>query len=82
MSSNPLPPLNTFVLRFWWSTDTNNEEGLETRIWNAHIEHIQSGDSLGFRDIDMLLRFIEQFTGPLETSELPASGSRFIPKSG
>jgi len=77
MSTNLSPPLNTFVVRFWWSPDANNEDGSHNRIWNAHIEHVQSGDSLGFRDIEMLLNFIERFTGPLETSSLPINNNQF-----
>jgi hypothetical protein len=82
MSINPSPPLNTFVVRFWWSPNTNNDDESQNRIWNAHIEHVQSGDSLGVRDIDMLLNFIERFTGPLETDALQIDSNHINPASG
>ena len=48
-------PTMTFVLRFWreWS-------GPESR-WRGRVEHVESGQSVSFLEIEGLLRFLEQF---------------------
>jgi predicted small metal-binding protein len=48
----PVPPLSTFVLRFWreWSAG-------ETQ-WRGRIEHVQSGASATFPDLEGMVDFV------------------------
>jgi hypothetical protein len=50
-----VPPLSTFVLRFWreWSPD-----GVR---WHGRIEHLQSGQSATFLDVEGLTNIIRGF---------------------
>jgi len=50
--TSPIPPLSTFVLRFWreWSAG-----GLQ---WRGRIEHVQSGASAPFLDLKGMVDFI------------------------
>ena len=43
--SSPLPPINTFVVRFW------QEWSAAGRRWRGRVEHLQSGQSVAFRDL-------------------------------
>jgi hypothetical protein len=53
--STPIPPVSTFVVRFWqeWSAS-----GLR---WRGRIEHVQSGESAAFLDIGGMLSFLRRF---------------------
>jgi len=53
--SSPVPPLSTFVVRFWrdWSATGSR--------WSGRIEHVQSGESAAFLDLDGLLDFLGRF---------------------
>ena len=65
--SVPTTPMLTFVLRFWRETTAGEER------WRGRIEHVQSGESIAFLDIDALLRFLRRFGITLETNiSLPA----------
>jgi len=46
------PPVSTFVVRFWreWSTATGR--------WRGRIEHVQSGRSADFLDLEAVLDFV------------------------
>lgn len=59
-------PANTFVVRLWseWSAG-----GLR---WRGRVDHVQSGDSAAFLDVDGLLAFIRRFT-PLEDDKHQAT---------
>jgi len=50
--STPRPSVSTFVIRFWreWSA-----AGLR---WRGRIEHVQSGQSTTFLDLDEMLDFL------------------------
>ena len=52
--SSPVPPLSTFVVRFWrdWSATGSR--------WSGRIEHVQSGESAAFLDSDGLLDFLRR----------------------
>jgi hypothetical protein len=49
-----LPPISTFVVRFWreWSAAGPR--------WRGHIEHVQSGESAAFLDLDEMLAFVRR----------------------
>lgn len=50
--SSPVPPVSTFVVRFWreWSAAGPR--------WRGHIEHVQSGESAAFLQMDGMLNFV------------------------
>ena len=52
--SSPVPPISTFVVRFWqeWSAAGPR--------WRGHIEHVQSGESAAFLDVDGMLDFVRR----------------------
>jgi hypothetical protein len=52
---DPVPPLSTFVVRFWreWSAAGSR--------WRGRIEHLQSGQRAVFLDVDGMLDFIRRF---------------------
>jgi hypothetical protein len=45
----------TFLLRFWRET-----AGGEVR-WRGRIEHIQSGESVAFLDLEVILSFLRRY---------------------
>jgi hypothetical protein len=52
--SPPVPPVSTFVVRFWqeWSATGSR--------WRGRIEHVQSGQSAAFLDVDEMLDFVHR----------------------
>jgi len=52
MTEPPVPPISTFVARFWqeWSAAGPR--------WRGRIEHVQSGQSAAFLGLDGMLDFI------------------------
>jgi len=52
--SSPIPPVSTFVVRFWqeWSAAGSR--------WRGRIEHVQSGESAAFLDVDEMLDFVRR----------------------
>jgi hypothetical protein len=53
--SPPVPPVSTFVVRFWREWTTTRPR------WHGHIEHVQSGESTAFLDLDGMLDLIRHF---------------------
>ncbi|MBC8445643.1 MAG: hypothetical protein H8D74_00440 [Chloroflexi bacterium] len=51
---SPVPPISTFVVRFWqeWSAAGSR--------WRGRIEHVQSGESATFLNLDKLLDFVRR----------------------
>jgi hypothetical protein len=51
---SPVPPISTFVVRFWreWSAAGSR--------WRGRIEHVQSGESAAFLDVDGMLKFVRR----------------------
>jgi hypothetical protein len=51
---SPVPPVSTFVIRFWqeWSAAGPR--------WRGRIEHVQSGESAAFLDLDGMLEFVRR----------------------
>ena len=49
---SPVPPVSTFVVRFWqeWSAAGPR--------WRGRIEHVQSGKSAAFLDLTGMLDFV------------------------
>jgi hypothetical protein len=45
----------TFIIRFWRETTTGEE------CWRGRIEHVPSGESAAFLDIDVMLSFLRRF---------------------
>ena len=51
----PTTAMVTFVVRFWSETSPG-----EVR-WRGRIEHVQSGQSTAFLDLDAMVRFLHRF---------------------
>jgi hypothetical protein len=69
MAEPPVPPTSTFVVRFWrdWSAAGPR--------WRGRIEHVQSGQSAAFLDLDGMLGFIRRFGAmPNNESQLAKKG--------
>ncbi len=51
---SPVLPISTFVVRFWqeWSAAGSR--------WRGQIEHVQSGESAAFLDVDGMLEFVRR----------------------
>jgi hypothetical protein len=64
--SSPVPPVSTFVVRFWleWSAAGPR--------WRGRIEHVQSGGSAAFLGLDGMLDFIRRFGAMTEDTSRPA----------
>ncbi len=56
----PVLPQNTFVLRIWWSITWDESSG-QKRSWRGKAEHIQTGESINFTDMETLVGFIGRF---------------------
>jgi hypothetical protein len=56
--SHSVPPASTFVVRLW------HEWTAEGPHWRGRIEHLQSGESAAFLDLEGALAFIRRFTAP------------------
>jgi hypothetical protein len=50
-----LPPSSTFVVRLW------HEGTAEGPRWRGRIEHLQSGESAAFLELDAMLSFLRRF---------------------
>ena len=62
---SPVPPTSTFVVRLWqeWSAAGSR--------WRGRIEHVQSGQRLGFQDLDRMVGFIHSFGAFAEDNDRP-----------
>jgi hypothetical protein len=62
----PVSPVSTFVVRIWpeWSADGPCCRG--------RIEHLQSGESAAFLDLEDALAFIRRFTALPDQAGQPA----------
>ena len=56
----------TFVIRFWRETSEGKVR------WRGQIEHVQSGQSAAFLDVDAMLRFLHGFGVEADDLCLPA----------
>jgi hypothetical protein len=52
---SPGPPINTFVVRFW------REWSVAGPRWRGQIDHVQSGASARFLDLEEMLDVIQSF---------------------
>ncbi len=50
-----VPPASTFVVRFW------REWSVTGPRWRARIDHVESGESAAFLDLEGMLVFISRF---------------------
>jgi hypothetical protein len=66
MAEPPVPPISTFVVRFWqeWSAAGPR--------WRGRIEHVQSGQSATFLDLEGMLDFIRRFGAMPDDESRPA----------
>ncbi len=56
-------PLTTFIVRIWWS-EMQKEVPIPRRPrWHGRVEHVESGQSIAFRDLPTLLSFIQEQGG-------------------
>ena len=64
--SSPIPPVSTFVVRFWqeWSAAGSR--------WRGRVEHVRSGESATFLDLNGMLDFIRRFGAMLDDESQPA----------
>jgi hypothetical protein len=53
--SRPIPPLSTFIVRFWWEGTAVGQR------WRGCIEHVQSGESAAFLELETMLSFLGRF---------------------
>jgi hypothetical protein len=62
----PVSPASTFVVRLWhaWSVDGSR--------WRGRIEHLQSGESAAFLDLEGALAFSRRFTALPDQAGQPA----------
>lgn len=51
----PVPPVSTFVVRFW------REWSVAGPRWRGQVDHLQSGKTARFLDLDELLAIIHSF---------------------
>jgi hypothetical protein len=51
----PATTMATFVVRFW------REPSAGQVRWRGQIEHVQSGQSAAFLDLEAMLRFLRRF---------------------
>jgi len=65
MTESPVPPVSTFVVRFWreWSAAGPR--------WRGRIEHVQSGQSAAFLGLDGMLDFVRRFGAMLDDASQP-----------
>jgi hypothetical protein len=61
--TSPVVATNTFVVRLWreWSAPGPR--------WRGHIEHVQSGESAEFLDLDAILDFIRRIAAMPEGND-------------
>jgi hypothetical protein len=52
--TSSVPPLSTFVVRFW------REWSVAGAQWRGRIEHVQSGESATFLDLQGILDFFQR----------------------
>jgi len=67
MAESPsVPPASTFVVRFWheWSAAGSR--------WRGQIEHVQSGESAAFLDLNGMLDFVRRFGAMADDERRPA----------
>jgi hypothetical protein len=64
--SPSIPAVSTFVIRLWY------EWTAEGPRWRGQIEHVQSGRSAAFLDVDTLLHFLRRFGVEADDPRLPA----------
>ena len=51
----PIPPASTFVVRLWHEWTAGGPR------WRGRIEHLQSGESQAFLDVEGLVAFLRLF---------------------
>ncbi len=61
----PATTTATFVLRFWHETTAGQVR------WRGRIEHVQSGESVAFLEIEAMLSFLRRFGITAEDQHLP-----------
>jgi len=67
MTESPaVPPISTFVVRFW------QEWSVAGPRWRGRIEHVQSGQSAAFLDLDGMLAFFRRFSAMADDETQPA----------
>ena len=54
------PNYRSYLLRLWRIKEN------DSRSWRASLENTQTGELLGFEDLDALLRYLHTFTEPLQ----------------
>ncbi len=57
-----LAPHTTFVIRIWWVPSVSSAATVQPR-WYGRVEHIESGQTLIFRDLAALLAFLREHSG-------------------
>ncbi len=67
MAESPsVPPASTFVVRFWreWLAAGSR--------WRGRVEHVQSGESAAFLDLNGMLDFVRRFGAMADDEREPA----------
>jgi hypothetical protein len=61
---SPVSPISTFVVRFWQEWSATGPR------WRGRIEHVQSGESATFLDLDGMLDFVRRI-GVMDSDDSP-----------
>ncbi len=64
MQENP-EPRNTFILRIW----REGEDDWKQNTWRGLVIHIRSGERRYLQSTEELIRFIERYTGKLDSAQ-------------
>jgi hypothetical protein len=69
MAESPaIPPVSIFVVRFRWEGTAAGPR------WRGRIEHVQSGESAAFLDLDGMLSFLRRFGAGDDDHGQPTQG--------
>jgi hypothetical protein len=68
ISSASVPPASTFIVRFWW------DRSGDVSRWRGQIQHVQSGESAAFLDIEGMLGFVRDIGIAVSNLEQAGTG--------
>ena len=60
MAGNPAPREYSYILRLWQEQD---------QTWRASLDDVQTGDRIGFADLETLFHFIQGHTSQINHEE-------------
>jgi len=51
------PRQTTFIIHIWWEQETPTQ-----LAWRGRVQHVLSGESIGFREPELLWRFLDHWS--------------------